>query len=79
MEKKNINKLRLNGCQMYPRARVTEFYTTPQPRPSIQSRCAEHPKELNRTDGPEQHVRTAPPVIPSPNPNNQEYRNSYFS
>ncbi|XP_034472186.1 uncharacterized protein LOC117779941 [Drosophila innubila] len=71
----------LNMCELYPSRRPTEYYRTPQQRPSTQSRKAEHPTDklnkfvLTHFDNPRNDNRIQPALTPRM----RELRNSYFS
>ncbi|KAL7742281.1 hypothetical protein ACLKA6_005542 [Drosophila palustris] len=71
----------LHMCELYPSRRPTEYYRTPQQRPSIQSRKAEHPSdklnELALTDF--NNLRADPRVQPALTSRMRVLRNSRFS
>ncbi|XP_016971119.1 uncharacterized protein LOC108038793 [Drosophila rhopaloa] len=71
----------LNTCEMYPRRRTTEFYRSPEPRASCQSRRAEHPRDvLNVTPDQNREVaRRLPRIQPPNNSDSNLLRNGYFS
>ncbi|XP_032591732.1 uncharacterized protein LOC116805238 [Drosophila grimshawi] len=52
---------RPNMCELYPRRRATDYFRTPEPRESIQSRQAEHatqPEIASRNS-----INTIPPRV----------------
>ncbi|KAH8287167.1 hypothetical protein KR054_003843, partial [Drosophila jambulina] len=71
----------INTCELYPRRRPTEFYRTPEPRVSIQSVMAEHPRDkLNAGDVQQElSVPQLPRIQPPRNSAMAFTRNSYFS
>ncbi|EDW26610.1 GL12893 [Drosophila persimilis] len=71
--------LNIRTCERYPHQRQTEFYRTPEPRPSAQGQKAEHDAErLNRPPGPEAPVR-GPRIQPARTSETRAFRNAYFS
>ncbi|XP_023174890.2 uncharacterized protein LOC111602165 [Drosophila hydei] len=64
-------------CELYPRVRNTEYYRSPEPRASIQSRQAEHPQERGYL--PAIQNLLLPRVIPAQTSNMRVQRDSYFS
>ncbi|BFF89640.1 uncharacterized protein DMAD_08348 [Drosophila madeirensis] len=71
--------LNINTCERYPRLRHTEFYRTPEPRPSVQSQKAEHAKDrLNRLPSAEAPTQS-PRIQPPRNSVERVLRDSYFS
>ncbi|KAH8364317.1 hypothetical protein KR084_005886, partial [Drosophila pseudotakahashii] len=68
-------------CEMYPRRRTTEFYRSPQPRASSQSRRAEHPKDVLNviSDQNREVARRLPRIQPPNNSDSNFLRNGYFS
>lgn len=73
-----------DNCELYPQRRATEYYRTPQQRPSRQSRQAEHPRDvLNVMPPTGTQQRTSPQhgprIQPTNNPAMGTVRNSYFS
>ncbi|EDW64078.1 uncharacterized protein [Drosophila virilis] len=69
----------LHSCELYPRIRPTEFYRTPEPRVSVQSRKAEHPRENVRMAMTTNANITFPHIIPPRTSGMRVQRNSYFS
>ncbi|XP_017059508.1 uncharacterized protein LOC108100243 [Drosophila ficusphila] len=71
----------LNQCEIYPRRRTTEFYKTPGPRASSQSRRAEHPRDiLNKVPSRNRETaRQLPRIQPPNNSDSSVLRNGYFS
>ncbi|KAH8409464.1 hypothetical protein KR222_005947, partial [Zaprionus bogoriensis] len=76
-----LRNLQIN-CELYPCRRQTEFYRTPQPRSSTQTRKAEHPTDrLNPYALRNTNASVLPyPRIPPPRTSGMRvHRNSYFS
>lgn len=72
------------NCELYPCRRNTEFYRTPHPRSSIQSRKPEHPRDrLNMLQGEQQSLvgcsQPNPRIAPAQTSGMRVQRNSYFS
>ncbi|TDG53439.1 hypothetical protein AWZ03_000254 [Drosophila navojoa] len=64
-------------CELYPRVRRTEYYRTPEPRVSIQSRKAEHPNR--ERESPRNATPVAPHIMPAQTSPMRVQRDSYFS
>ncbi|XP_017857153.1 PREDICTED: uncharacterized protein LOC108609891 isoform X1 [Drosophila arizonae] len=64
-------------CELYPRVRSTEYYRTPEPRVSIQSRKAEHPNM--EKDSRRNANLLAPHIMPAQTSRMRVQRDSYFS
>ncbi|KAH8362073.1 hypothetical protein KR200_001780, partial [Drosophila serrata] len=70
----------INTCEMYPRRRPTEFYRSPDPRPSIQSVMAEHPRDKLDSESIDQMPDPPLPRIRPPRTSATDFmRNNYFS
>ncbi|XP_073844207.1 uncharacterized protein [Musca autumnalis] len=71
--------LHINQMELYPRRRVTEYYSASRPSEEYQSRLVEHPRDkLTRKDASHRSAR-GERIMPPRNSDMRMFRNSYFS